>query len=66
MVTPQVCSESLEWPLSMGSWLRTGENSGVSQSNVKGLFRAHRVGAISEGERRQGMGFSSFIGWVIS
>ena len=39
MVTPQVSGESLEWPLSVGSWLRTGKNSGVSQSNAKGLFR---------------------------
>ena len=71
MVTYQAMSESMGWLPIVGCWLRTGKNSRVSHSKVKGLFREEtysidRVWAVSEGKRgRRGprvMGLSVFIG----
>lgn len=42
MVTPQVMSESLGWPPSVGSWLCAGRNSRANHSQVKeGSGRKH-------------------------
>lgn len=42
MVTPQVTSESLGWPPSVGSWLHAGRNSRANHSQVKeGLGQKH-------------------------
>ena len=68
MVASQVTSESLGWPLNVGTWLRTGRDSRASHSEVKeGQSReetryTESVGHLGKQAQHQGMGLSVFIG----
>ena len=68
MVASQVTSESLGWPLNVGTWLHTGRDSRASHSEVKeGQSReetryTESVGHLGRQAQHQGMGLSVFIG----
>lgn len=66
MVMSQVSGKSLEWLPSLGSWLLVEENSRKSHSKVEKVYSRrytfHRVWAISEGKRLQGVELSVYIG----